>query len=153
MVGPGFATFIGSQDGVAQGIAQTIEKTAAPKIVPPALGMDTFWVRAHVEEVGPLLIAQSLAVGWANDMRLAGISKFKFWSRSAIRTGNQQHGLTLMGNSSRCRFIDQATSGKTVERKRRIDWMGFTPGDVMGKDMARARRRFEAAGTPAAIDE
>ena len=50
-------------------------------------------------------------------------------------------------------FVDQPAGAEAVEGEGRGERMRLAPGDRMREHMARARRRLEAAGAPAAIDE
>src|SRR5580692_12350888 len=50
-------------------------------------------------------------------------------------------------------FVDESAGAKAVEGEGGGERMRLAPGDRMREHMARARRRLEAAGAPAAIDE
>src|SRR5271170_459441 len=49
-------------------------------------------------------------------------------------------------------FVDEAAGAETVEREGRRERVGLATSDRMREHMARARRRLETAGAPAAID-
>src|ERR1700733_5988127 len=49
------------------------------------------------------------------------------------------------------RFVDQVTIAKALNGERRIDRMGFIPGNRPSKDMRRSRRCFESSGSPSAV--
>ena len=58
-----------------------------------------------------------------------------------------------MGNSRSSRFVDQPPGSEAVERERRGERVRLSASESVGEHMARAWRRLEAAGAPAAIHE
>ena len=51
------------------------------------------------------------------------------------------------------RLVDEAAGAEAVEREGRVDRVRLAARNSVREDMSRARRRLEAAGAPAAIDE
>jgi hypothetical protein len=54
--------------------------------VAPALGVDALGVGTHVEEVGPLRVAEGGGVPGPGDVRLAAIAELQLGSLAAIWT-------------------------------------------------------------------
>src|SRR5579872_2269367 len=89
--GPGLARLIGHDDAIADRIAHAVEKAAAAMNMAPALRMRAFPVAAHVEELGPFLVALRCRIARSGNMCFAGIAEFALGSWAAPRTGDQQH--------------------------------------------------------------
>src|SRR6516164_8363390 len=83
--------WIGDGNPIGGGISQTIKKAATPVDVTPPLGMQTFWVVAHVEKVGPCSIVDGCGITRTHDMSLTPIAKFILWSPTAPGTPDQKH--------------------------------------------------------------
>ncbi len=63
--------------------------------MPPTLGVQAPGIIAHVEEVGPLLVAELRRVGGARDMRLPAIAELKFRALAAVGAGDEENFLSL----------------------------------------------------------
>src|SRR5918997_2691058 len=62
-------------------------------------------------------------------------------------------GPALMRHRRRRRLVDEAAGAEAVEREGGVDRVRLAGRDRVGEDVPGARRRLEAAGAPAAIDE
>jgi hypothetical protein len=76
---------------IGRGIAQRIEKLPATVRMPPALGMNTLGVAAHVQEFRPRLIIKIGGLRGPYQVRLPAMSEFYFRAIAAEGAGNEQH--------------------------------------------------------------
>src|SRR5277367_1392020 len=73
-------------------IAQRIEEPPATTRMPPALGIHTLGIGAHVEKFRPRLIVELRGLERPRQVRLTAVGKFDFGTFSAVRTIDEQHG-------------------------------------------------------------
>src|SRR5690349_6571003 len=91
-VGPGPAGGIRLQHAVAHSVAQKVEPSPAAVDMQPAFRMHAFGVGSVEEVVGPGPITDLGGIGGTSDVRFAAAVEFDFRARTAVGTGDEQHG-------------------------------------------------------------
>ena len=87
-------------------------------------------------------------IGRARDVRLAAVAELGLVARAAPRAADEQHQCATRGGAV---LVDQRAGREALERERRVaSGCGSPLRDRLGEDLARAGRRLEAAGAPAA---
>jgi hypothetical protein len=77
---------------IRRGIAQRVEKLSAAARMPPALGVNTLGIGAHVQEFRPRLIVEIGGLRGPYQVSLPAMSELYFRTIAAKGAGDEQHG-------------------------------------------------------------
>src|SRR5262245_20142972 len=141
-IGPRLAGPVDRQNLVAHRVAQHVEIASAAVPVTPAFRVRTFGVGAHIEKIGPLLIAGARRIRRPGNMRFAAVAELDLSSRAAIGTPDQEHGRTSMRDGCRSRLVDETAGAKTIQVEWGSERMRFATGNGGGEHMTGSGRGF-----------